>query len=558
MNMTTGSDVQLDGRWLVLGGGSRLLAERFARRLGVHVVGVLDQHEVRGSPLALRALATAQSIDGVLLHSVDWSRQLGPQLLALAAAAVPGVTVLIADERTGKLEPISRRMLVAQSARIPVEALQGLDTGAREAFRFVRGSRWPKAPTRSGARAPRMGIKPGASAGPLPAVIAVWMETPPEGIGGAVTHISGILKGFRSAGLRVGLVTNGPPPVQLAAVVDDVELTTPFSRGERLASLAEGLAANERVRRAGYALARRLPAAFVYQRHRAYLVAGHDLARRLGCPLVVEFNASEAWHRAHWINRIPGERALDPLLRAMERRAVTQSTLVAAVSVQAARMARELGAPAEAVEVVPNGVDLDEVDRARRGVTESASASGPRVGWIGSFGPWHGAAVLIQALASMGGDTGLVMIGDGPECIPCQALARSLGLTGRVQFRGPLPHREALRLLSGCDVLASPHVPLDGVPFFGSPTKLFEYMAIGRPIVASELEQLGQVLEHGRTAVLVAPGDPERLAAGISAVLAMPDRGAQLGRAARQEAMDSHTWERRARVIIERLGVGGR
>jgi glycosyltransferase involved in cell wall biosynthesis len=123
----------------------------------------------------------------------------------------------------------------------------------------------------------------------------------------------------------------------------------------------------------------------------------------------------------------------------------------------------------------------------------------------------------------------------------------------RIEWDGALPHDEALARLAACDILASPHVPLPDQPFFGSPMKIFEYMALGRPIVASRLEQLGEVLEDGRTAVLVRPGDAGDLAAGIERVLSVPDRGAALGRAARTEVERAHTWDSRAADILAAL-----
>jgi glycosyltransferase involved in cell wall biosynthesis len=107
--------------------------------------------------------------------------------------------------------------------------------------------------------------------------------------------------------------------------------------------------------------------------------------------------------------------------------------------------------------------------------------------------------------------------------------------------------------LAECDVLASPHVPLEGQAFFGSPTKLFEYMAIGRPIVASALEQIAEVLEDGRTARLVEPGNAAELAGAIEELLREPERALRLGTAARVEAERVHRWEDRSRSILDRL-----
>jgi glycosyltransferase involved in cell wall biosynthesis len=84
----------------------------------------------------------------------------------------------------------------------------------------------------------------------------------------------------------------------------------------------------------------------------------------------------------------------------------------------------------------------------------------------------------------------------------------------------------------------------DGSRFFGSPTKLFEYMAMGKGIVASRLDQLAEVLEHGRTAWLVTPGDPQELAAGILSLALNPAKRDALGAAARQAAVERHSWSR--------------
>jgi glycosyltransferase involved in cell wall biosynthesis len=128
-------------------------------------------------------------------------------------------------------------------------------------------------------------------------------------------------------------------------------------------------------------------------------------------------------------------------------------------------------------------------------------------------------------------------------------------VSDRIEWTGRLPHHEAVRRLEECDILLAPHVQLADVPFFGSPTKLFEYMALGRPIVASRLEQIAEILEHGRTALLAEPGNFEDLARTINDVLAMPDRGRSLGEEARAEVVKNHTWDQRAAIILSRLGI---
>jgi len=97
----------------------------------------------------------------------------------------------------------------------------------------------------------------------------------------------------------------------------------------------------------------------------------------------------------------------------------------------------------------------------------------------------------------------------------------------------------------------APHVPnSDGTPFFGSPTKLFEYMAMGKAIVASNMDQIGEVLENKRTALLVAPGDVNSLSYGIIELIQKEDLRNTLGRNAREEVIRKYTWEQNVQKLL--------
>jgi glycosyltransferase involved in cell wall biosynthesis len=215
-------------------------------------------------------------------------------------------------------------------------------------------------------------------------------------------------------------------------------------------------------------------------------------------------------------------------------------------------MALALGAHPGRVRVVPNGVAVDEIPApCYREANGHAT-----VGWVGSFGAWHGAEVAVRAMSRLPAEVRLVMIGDGPGRESCRTLATDLGVDDRIEWTGAVPHELAVDRLGACDVLVSPHVGQGDRPFFGSPTKIFEYMAVGRPIVASRLEQIGEILEDGRTARLVEPGDPDDLAAAVAGVLASADRGRALGLAARREAAERHRWDQRAAAILATLAPG--
>ena len=153
------------------------------------------------------------------------------------------------------------------------------------------------------------------------------------------------------------------------------------------------------------------------------------------------------------------------------------------------------------------------------------------------------------------GLAGIIAAGVAPQCVTSRvwgANAPSRKVT--LGFIGVGTHGFGVNLMSFlqqddcevlavCDVFASPHVPNpDGSPFFGSPTKLSEYMAMGRGIVASALDQIAEVLEDGRTAILVPPADAQALARALETLVVDRDLRLRLGAAARRVVLERHTW----------------
>jgi glycosyltransferase involved in cell wall biosynthesis len=146
------------------------------------------------------------------------------------------------------------------------------------------------------------------------------------------------------------------------------------------------------------------------------------------------------------------------------------------------------------------------------------------------------------------------MVGAGAGAAAAREIVRDGGAEEGAVWTGLVPQEEGVSNLAACDVLVSPHVPnLDGTPFFGSPTKLFEYMAMGKGIVASNLDQIGEVLAHDRNAWLVAPGDVEALAEGVYRLVLDEALRRRLGDEARKDVVAHHTWQQHTRRTIEHL-----
>jgi glycosyltransferase involved in cell wall biosynthesis len=299
---------------------------------------------------------------------------------------------------------------------------------------------------------------------------------------------------------------------------------------------------------------------FVYQRYGLNNYSGVELSEKFRVPLVLEYNGSEIWVGRHWDKPLKYEKFSE----AIELLCLQKSAVVTVVSRPLKDELVGRGVPAEKILVNPNGVDPDQyspqVDREaiRR---KYALKDKTVIGFIGTFGRWHGAENLVEAYGQLLGErpefretTRLLMIGDGVRMSEVKLAIQGRDLADFCVLTGLVPQKEGPSYLSACDILASPTLPNpDGTPFFGSPTKLFEYMAMGKGIVASNLDQIGEVLKHDETAWLVKPGDTPALAEGLKILIEDPSRRKRLGEAARKEVAAKYTWKEHTHKIIEKL-----
>ena len=207
--------------------------------------------------------------------------------------------------------------------------------------------------------------------------------------------------------------------------------------------------------------------------------------------------------------------------------------------------------------VNPNGVDVDkfkpgiggEQQRDKLGVAPDETL----VGFVGTFGPWHGVLALAEAITLIPESARIrfLLVGGGSLRSEVERILSDAGVIERVIFAGTVEHERVPAMLDACDILASPHVPLaDGSAFFGSPTKLFEYMAMGKGIVASRLGQIGDVLEDEKTALLVEPGNVRELSEAIQRLAATPELRLSIGSSARNAAIEFHKWTHNADRVL--------
>ena len=174
-------------------------------------------------------------------------------------------------------------------------------------------------------------------------------------------------------------------------------------------------------------------------------------------------------------------------------------------------------------------------------------AGPPVVAYAGHFYPYNGLHHLVHALTLLPDVRALIIGGnprDAADINRIRQMVLECGLNDRVTFTGLLPPSDVVPRLRDADVLVQPIVD---APYtrYASSMKLLDYMTAGRPIVASDLMSLREIVSDGITARLVEPGNPRALAQGIREVLTDPDGSDRMARAA-LEAVMQYSWVRRA------------
>jgi glycosyltransferase involved in cell wall biosynthesis len=361
-------------------------------------------------------------------------------------------------------------------------------------------------------------------------------------------------------------------------LLDDLGLRQVVVRPPATAGTEANLmAANEHYYAVLKPLLQAIRPAFLYERLCLGNYTGARLSLELGIPYIVEYNGSEISMKRSFAG---SGYENEEMYLAAEDLAFRQATMISVISSHVRDDVVRRGIDPDKVLVNPNAVDLEAYAPASPAEYDGIRAElgfGPRdrvVGFIGTFGGWHGIEVLAEAMprvCARAPDARFLLIGDGNFKPLVTEQVRRHRLEDRVVDVGRVNQQTGARLLRACDVLVSPHsAHMVDSAFFGSPTKMFEYMAVGGGIVASDLEQIGIVLSPGlrvaelpvdpasvgnRRALLCRPGDVEEFVDGVVALVQDRELCRRLGANARQAAETYYSWDQHvANVWLKLLG----
>jgi glycosyltransferase involved in cell wall biosynthesis len=527
---------------LVLSGDPAHARDQLAAEYPYAKIELVPRGEVQGSGFAKRLRtfrALHPDVFAIATERLSWQR--GQNLFMLFGALVGARDVVMLDAHGDALRRSRAAVLLGSPAKLGGDAISNARLSSfarRELNRLEQEIQLnKKIAGRPSTRNPR---------------VMYLRSTPGPGtqVGGAASHIKGVVEGLIQLGASVEMVSNDRI-AGFGVTKAPVTLIEPVSSGGTRAMF--DINNNLNFTRELLPLINGDAPDFLYQRYARFSWAGVAAALKAKRPLFLEYNGSEVWVGRYWdrVGKLE-------LLERYERLNLEAATRIFVVSEVERRNLERRGVDPAKIVFNPNGVDASvfhpgvggKKTRQQLRLTDDEVV----VGFVGTFGPWHGVLVLAEAIKLIPCNLPIrfVFVGNGSLHEDVQLRLQDECETKRVIFTGPVAHGEVPALLDACDILASPHVPLtDGSEFFGSPTKLFEYMAMSKGIVASRLGQIGEVLRDGDTALLVEPGNPQALAAAIQRLAASQSLRTCLGENARAAAVRRYTWRHNAQRVLD-------
>lgn len=298
------------------------------------------------------------------------------------------------------------------------------------------------------------------------------------------------------------------------------------------------------------------PLGFIYARDELFHIYPLRLAEKFNVPLILEVN-SPLWEakregKLTWFG--------ESLANLYFKKKVHKAKLIVLVSsILADVLKADYKVNREKIVVIPNGVDLCRFEKTNREEVRSRYNMGKSfvIGFIGSFKIWHGVERLLPILKSLLAreiDARLVLIGSGDTENKLDMLAHKLGIEDRVIMTGQVKSFEIPNLLSAIDVAVAPYYRYE--PFYFSPLKFFEYIASGRPVIASSLGQIKEIMTDGREGFLVDPEDDSCFIDRLIRLALDPQLRKAQGDAARELAK-RYTWSEAGSRLLNAIKVRG-
>jgi glycosyltransferase involved in cell wall biosynthesis len=276
------------------------------------------------------------------------------------------------------------------------------------------------------------------------------------------------------------------------------------------------------------------------------MLSGVWVAGLFSLPLLLEVNAPLADERETF-----GGLAMPKLARWTEAAAWRSADRVLPVTAVLARLVERAGVERLRIVVTPNGVNPERFAISPTGAAASlpfGAQNGPILGFVGYIREWHGLPHIVDLMAKDDAlkCTRLLIVGDGPGRMALERRAITLGVSKRVHVTGIVERDELAPYIRAFDIALQPEVTA-----YASPLKLFEYMVLGRAILAPDTENIREILEDEKDSLLFQPDNTKALGAAVRRLVTDSALRQRLGAAAAAKIVARDlTWRHNAEKVV--------
>ena len=294
----------------------------------------------------------------------------------------------------------------------------------------------------------------------------------------------------------------------------------------------------------------------IYRRHSLFN-SDYLFAKLFGIPLVKEVNGIESANAS-----VTGftDRFSLHIIRRIEKFNMPRADKIIVVTPKLKEtLQKDYGVPRDKIFVIPNGANTElfkpmNTDQARRQV--KLAQAGHLVVFAGDLVAWKGVSCLIKSIpyaVKEFPEARFLIVGDGMLMQELVELARQVGVSDKIIFTGMVPYQNVPLYINASDICAAPFDASRDEKIGLSPLKTHEYMACGKPVVASRISGL-RILETTGAGILVEPGSPSALAQAILRLLQRKELRELMGKSGRKYMVGNRSWEsvaKRVALVLE-------
>jgi len=284
---------------------------------------------------------------------------------------------------------------------------------------------------------------------------------------------------------------------------------------------------------------------FIYERYALYSCAGVIAARHMNIPLILEVNTpyAHAWNKYYRLY-------FPKLAKYFERRILNSASHVITVTDIQKEFLVQKYLKAENISVCHNAINVSEFNPDIKPAEVKWSVPDPVViGFVGTMNRWQGIPVLSSVIPEVVEKTPnavFLMVGDGEYRQQLEADIEKCGCGEHVYFTGRVAHKDIPGYISSMDITILPDSNE-----YGSPMKVFEYMAMKKAVIAPDVPPVQEIIEQNSTGIIIRRSNKNDLSDAIIELINNKDKRCAIADSSLEYVVKNHTWDVNASKIVE-------